>query len=160
MVCGSLSSWENWNVRKWKPCGLYPHGPIWRPVCTYGNLCRKFSAEQGLGDGGGEWSWWDLLDTTDTSQGTLYNQWSILTHTHLPCSLWNLGKGDSLSQEDIQKYEEINNERGIPNENTEDGAQTGKGPEDSRYQKWKYIMRILDPNFLLPQSSFIQDFIK
>ena len=40
-----------------------------------------------------------------------------------------------MSQEDIQKYEEINNERGIPNENTEDGSNTGKGPEDSRYQK-------------------------
>ncbi|CAM9216870.1 unnamed protein product, partial [Rangifer tarandus platyrhynchus] len=37
-----------------------------------------------------------------------------------------VGKGDSLSQEDIQKYEEMNNERGIPNENIEDGAQTGK----------------------------------
>uniref|UniRef100_A0A3Q1NJC3 Lipocalin/cytosolic fatty-acid binding domain-containing protein n=3 Tax=Bos TaxID=9903 RepID=A0A3Q1NJC3_BOVIN len=40
-----------------------------------------------------------------------------------------LGKGDSLSQEDIQKYEEINNERGIPNENTEDGAQTDNCPK-------------------------------
>ena len=40
-----------------------------------------------------------------------------------------------MSQEDIQKYEELNNERGIPNENIEDGAQTGKRPEDSGYQK-------------------------
>uniref|UniRef100_A0A8C6FS10 Lipocalin/cytosolic fatty-acid binding domain-containing protein n=1 Tax=Moschus moschiferus TaxID=68415 RepID=A0A8C6FS10_MOSMO len=40
-----------------------------------------------------------------------------------------LGKGSSLSQEDIQKYEEINNERGIPNENTEDGTQTDHCPK-------------------------------
>ncbi|KAB0372054.1 hypothetical protein FD755_015846, partial [Muntiacus reevesi] len=40
-----------------------------------------------------------------------------------------VGKGDSLSQEDIQKYEEVNNERGIPNENTEDGAQTDNCPK-------------------------------
>ncbi|KAG5193248.1 hypothetical protein JEQ12_019609 [Ovis aries] len=40
-----------------------------------------------------------------------------------------LGKGDSLSQEDIQKYEEINNERGIPNENTEDGSNTDNCPK-------------------------------
>nr|XP_020730837.1 allergen Bos d 2-like isoform X2 [Odocoileus virginianus texanus] len=40
-----------------------------------------------------------------------------------------LGKGDSLSQEDIQKYEEMNNERGIPNENIENGAQTDNCPK-------------------------------
>ncbi|XP_043315957.1 allergen Bos d 2-like isoform X1 [Cervus elaphus] len=40
-----------------------------------------------------------------------------------------VGKGDSLSQEDIQKYEEMNNEKGIPNENTEDGAHTDHCPK-------------------------------
>ncbi|KAI4549978.1 hypothetical protein MJT46_019127 [Ovis ammon polii x Ovis aries] len=49
-----------------------------------------------------------------------------------------LGKGDSLSQEDIQKYEEINNERGIPNENTEDGSNTAKGDGTTEEETQQY----------------------
>ncbi|KAJ1057406.1 hypothetical protein K5549_022073, partial [Capra hircus] len=43
--------------------------------------------------------------------------------THALC------KGDSLTQEDIQKHEELNSERGIPNENIDDATKTGKAPE-------------------------------
>ncbi|KAG5193249.1 hypothetical protein JEQ12_019610 [Ovis aries] len=41
-------------------------------------------------------------------------------------------KGDSFTQEKLQKYQELNNERGIPNENIENVIETGKAPEDNR----------------------------
>ena len=31
-----------------------------------------------------------------------------------------------MTQEDIQKYQELNSERGIPNENVDDATKTGK----------------------------------
>ena len=72
----------------------------------------------------------------------------------LPYLLWNPGKGDSLSQEDIQKYEEMNNERGIPNENIEDGAQTGK---ERPWGQWVSEMKThhQDTWFKFPAPSVI-----
>ena len=40
--------------------------------------------------------------------------------------LLNPAKGDGVTQEEIQQYEELNKERGIPTENTEDLTETGK----------------------------------
>ncbi|KAF4008301.1 hypothetical protein G4228_020004 [Cervus hanglu yarkandensis] len=37
-----------------------------------------------------------------------------------------LAKGDGVTQEEIQQYEELNKERGIPTENSEDLTETGK----------------------------------
>ena len=68
--------------------------------------------------------------------------------------LWNPGKGDSLSQDDIQKYEKMNNERGIPNENIEDGAHTGK---EKPWGQWVSEMKTHqgDAWFKLPTPSVI-----
>ncbi|XDA91042.1 hypothetical protein R6Z07M_019680 [Ovis aries] len=38
-------------------------------------------------------------------------------------------KGDSLTQEDIHKHEELNSERGIPNENIDDATKTDSCPK-------------------------------
>uniref|UniRef100_A0A452EL63 Lipocalin/cytosolic fatty-acid binding domain-containing protein n=1 Tax=Capra hircus TaxID=9925 RepID=A0A452EL63_CAPHI len=46
-----------------------------------------------------------------------------------------VGRGDSFTQEELQKYPELNSKRGIPNENIENVIKTGKAPEDSRYLK-------------------------
>ncbi|KAF4027341.1 hypothetical protein G4228_019329 [Cervus hanglu yarkandensis] len=46
-----------------------------------------------------------------------------------------VAKGDSFTQEELQKYQELNNERGVPNENTDNVTETGKAPEDHRYPK-------------------------
>lgn len=65
-----------------------------------------------------------------------------------------------MTQEDIHKYEELNSERGIPNENIDDATKTGKAPEDNRDQKRKHSMRILDSNFVFTHSSFIKAVMK
>uniref|UniRef100_A0A4W2BNJ8 Lipocalin/cytosolic fatty-acid binding domain-containing protein n=1 Tax=Bos indicus x Bos taurus TaxID=30522 RepID=A0A4W2BNJ8_BOBOX len=46
-------------------------------------------------------------------------------------------KGDNFTQEELQKYQEPNNERGIPNENIENVIEAGEAPEDNRYLKMK-----------------------
>ncbi|MXQ95107.1 hypothetical protein E5288_WYG018554 [Bos mutus] len=38
-------------------------------------------------------------------------------------------KGDSLTEEDFQRYEELNSERGIPNENIDDATKTDNCPK-------------------------------
>ncbi|ELR56493.1 hypothetical protein M91_02832, partial [Bos mutus] len=38
-------------------------------------------------------------------------------------------KGDNFTQEELQKYQEPNNERGIPNENIENVIEAGEAPE-------------------------------
>ncbi|DAA12525.1 TPA: allergen Bos d 2-like [Bos taurus] len=43
-----------------------------------------------------------------------------------------VGKGDSFTPEELQKYQEVNTERGIPNENIENVIETDKAPEDNR----------------------------
>nr|XP_020730843.1 allergen Bos d 2-like isoform X1 [Odocoileus virginianus texanus] len=40
-----------------------------------------------------------------------------------------LAKGDGVTQEEIQQYEELNKERGIPTENTEDLTETDDCPQ-------------------------------
>ncbi|XP_052518755.1 allergen Bos d 2-like [Budorcas taxicolor] len=62
-----------------------------------------------------------------------------------------LGKGDSLSQEDIQKYEEINNERGIPNENREDGSNTGD---------WRSILTAADNKEKIEEEGPLRAYVR
>jgi len=45
--------------------------------------------------------------------------------------LLNPAKGDHATQEDIQQYEELNRERGIPIEHIEDLTQTGKAKRNT-----------------------------
>nr|XP_025132547.1 allergen Bos d 2-like [Bubalus bubalis] len=40
-----------------------------------------------------------------------------------------LGKGDSLTEEDFQRYEELTSEKGIPNENIDDATKTDNCPK-------------------------------
>ncbi|XP_060992599.1 allergen Bos d 2-like [Dama dama] len=46
-----------------------------------------------------------------------------------------VAKENSFTQEGLQKYQELNNENGVPNENTENLIKTSKAPEDNRYPK-------------------------
>uniref|UniRef100_A0A8C6EFC3 Lipocalin/cytosolic fatty-acid binding domain-containing protein n=1 Tax=Moschus moschiferus TaxID=68415 RepID=A0A8C6EFC3_MOSMO len=46
-----------------------------------------------------------------------------------------LARGTSFTQEELQKYQELNSERGIPNENIENVIETGKAPDNDRYPK-------------------------
>ena len=57
---------------------------------------------------------------------TLYKLPRILTHTSSPSLLLNPAKGDGATEEEIQQYEELNKERGIPPEHIEDLTQTDK----------------------------------
>ena len=41
----------------------------------------------------------------------------------------------SFTQEEPQQYQELDNERGIPNENIDNVIETGKAPEENRYPK-------------------------
>ncbi|XP_065772121.1 allergen Bos d 2-like [Muntiacus reevesi] len=41
-------------------------------------------------------------------------------------------KGDSFTQEELHKFEELNSERGTPDENIDNVTETGKAPEDHR----------------------------
>ena len=66
---------------------------------------------------------------------TLYNDKAFSRTPLLPCLPGNPGRGDSFTQEELQKYQELNSERGTPNENIENVIKTGKAPEDSRYLK-------------------------
>ena len=67
---------------------------------------------------------------------------------------------NSFTQEEIQKYQELNSERGTPNENIEYAIETGKAPEDSRYPKWKHISRTFKSNFVLTETCFIKAVLK
>ncbi|XP_060993725.1 allergen Bos d 2-like [Dama dama] len=46
-----------------------------------------------------------------------------------------VGRGKSFTPEELQKYQELNSERGIPNENVENVIETGKAPEDKRLKE-------------------------
>ncbi|CAM9216720.1 unnamed protein product [Rangifer tarandus platyrhynchus] len=45
------------------------------------------------------------------------------------------GRGTSFTQEELQKYQELNSERGIPNENIDNVIETGKAPQENSYPK-------------------------
>ncbi|XP_059739275.1 allergen Bos d 2 isoform X1 [Bos taurus] len=46
-----------------------------------------------------------------------------------------LAKGTSFTPEELEKYQQLNSERGVPNENIENLIKTGKAPDGDRFPK-------------------------
>lgn len=68
-------------------------------------------------------------------QATLYNVKRLLAHTSSALFAMKSSQRHSFTQEELQKYQELNNENGVPNENTENLIKTSKAPEENRYLK-------------------------
>ena len=68
-------------------------------------------------------------------QATLYNVKRLLAHTSSALFAMKSSQRNSFTQEELQKYQELNNKNGVPNENTENLIETSKAPEENRYLK-------------------------
>ena len=145
-------TWENVNC-----VDFTPMDPRLKTCVHLRHHCTEWPGEQRLRDGGGQWCWWGLLDTTGRSQVILYNLWKNLMHT--PSALFAM-KSSRRSQFHCRRNSGVWRTKQRKRDSWKNATKTGNTPEDNRYQKWKCITRTLDSNFLFAQPSFTKAAIK